>query len=233
MRARVRTFLADPEKRAYGLPKNEYRALVRGWLHELGESGIGALAFPGLTTDAPDLARFMVVFEELAIGDLSLLVKVGVQLGLFGGSVYFLGTERHRAMLPEVARMKLLGCFAMSEAAHGSNVGDLETTARYDHATRELVIHTPTEGARKDWIGGAAHDARIATVFAQLEVGGARHGVHAILVPLRDESGAMMRGVRAGDCGLKMGLNGVDNGRLWFDHVRVPVANLLDRFAQP
>jgi acyl-CoA oxidase len=28
-----------------------------------------------------------------------------------------------------------------------------------------------------------------------------------------------------------MGLNGVDNGRLWFDQVRVPVTNLLDRFA--
>ena len=28
-----------------------------------------------------------------------------------------------------------------------------------------------------------------------------------------------------------MGLNGVDNGQLWFDHVRVPRDALLDAFA--
>lgn len=27
------------------------------------------------------------------------------------------------------------------------------------------------------------------------------------------------------------GLNGIDNGRIWFDHVRVPRENLLNRFA--
>jgi acyl-CoA oxidase len=37
--------------------------------------------------------------------------------------------------------------------------------------------------------------------------------------------------VRIEDRGLKIGLNGVDNGRIWFDQVRVPVENLLDRFA--
>ena len=38
--------------------------------------------------------------------------------------------------------------------------------------------------------------------------------------------------MRIEDCGAKLGLNGVDNGRLWFDHVRVPRENLLDRYAQ-
>ena len=41
-----------------------------------------------------------------------------------------------------------------------------------------------------------------------------------------------MPGVRIEDCGLKAGLNGVDNGRLWFDDVRVPRENLLDRYGQ-
>ena len=56
--------------------------------------------------------------------------------------------------------------------------------------------------------------------------------MHAILVPLRDATGKLLKGVRAGDSGLKMGLNGVDNGRLWLDRVRVPVTSLLDRFAK-
>ena len=39
-------------------------------------------------------------------------------------------------------------------------------------------------------------------------------------------------GVRIEDCGAKLGLDGVDNGRLWFDQVRVPRDNLLDRYAE-
>ena len=231
VRARVREFLARPELRAYGLPTERYRELVRGWLRDLCDAGIGRWAFPGVTSEVADLSSFMVAFETLALGDLSLLVKAGVQLGLFGGSIFFLGSERHRALLEDVATLRLPGCFAMSESGHGSNVADLETVARYDHDTRELVISTPRESARKDWIGGAAHDAQLATVFAQLEVAGVGHGVHAVLVPIRDATGNVLPGVRVGDCGLKMGLNGVDNGRLWFDGVRVPVENLLNRFA--
>jgi acyl-CoA oxidase len=38
-----------------------------------------------------------------------------------------------------------------------------------------------------------------------------------------------MPGVRIDDCGEKIGLDGVDNGRLWFDDVEVPWDALLDR----
>jgi hypothetical protein len=38
-------------------------------------------------------------------------------------------------------------------------------------------------------------------------------------------------GVRIQDHGPKMGLNGVDNGRIWFDHVRVQRDAMLDAFA--
>ena len=75
----------------------------------------------------------------------------------------------------------------------------------------------------------------MAVVFAQLHTGPAearRHGVHALLVPIRDEDGEPLPGVRLEDCGAKLGLNGVDNGRIWFDHVRVPREALLDRYAQ-
>jgi len=51
-----------------------------------------------------------------------------------------------------------------------------------------------------------------------------------VLVPIRDSRGVARRGVTLRDCGPKMGLPGVDNGEIVFDHVRVPRANLLDRF---
>lgn len=119
----------------------------------------------------------------------------------------------------------------MTETGHGSNVRDVETTARFDPATDELVVHTPHARAAKDYIGNAAAHGRMATVFARLVVADEDHGVHAILVPLRDERRRILPGIRIEDCGLKEGLNGIDNGRIWFEHVRVPRANLLDRFA--
>lgn len=231
--AEVRAFLADPRHRAgFGLTTAEQRAQCQAWLIELAARGFGRDAFPGVTSDAPDIAPFLARFEGLAFGDLSLLIKFGVQFGLFGGSLYHLGSERHRALLPDVAALRLCGCFAMSETGHGSNVADLETTARYDEASGEFEIHTPRESARKDWIGGAATYARMATVFAQLEVAGVSHGVHAFLLTIRDEQGRLLPGVHAADAGRKRGLNGVDNGKLWFDRVRVPRTAMLDRFAR-
>ena len=178
-----------------------------------------------------DLGASVTGLEMIGHGDLSVFVKAGVQFGLFGGAITNLGTERHHERyLPAMADLSLPGCFAMTETGHGSDVQSILTTATHDTETDELVIHSPSLAARKDYIGGAARDARLAAVFAQLVVGGENHGVHCVLVPIRDESGAALPGVTIGDCGSKMGLRGVDNGRLLFDSVRVPRENLLNRY---
>jgi acyl-CoA oxidase len=161
------------------------------------------------------------------------MVKAGVQFGLFAGAILHLGTEKHHERyLADAIGGRLLGCFAMTETGHGSNVQALGTTATYDEAAGEFVVHTPTEAARKDYIGNAARHGRMAAVFAQLVVGGESHGVHCLLVPIRDEEGTALPGVTLSDCGPKLGLNGVDNGRIGFDQVRVPRDALLDRYAQ-
>lgn len=220
-------FRVDP-----GIDTRAYRREVMGWLRLLTNRGYGALPYPEEHGGKGDIAAGIAVFETLALRDLSLTVKFGVHFGLFGGSVLLLGTERHHARwLGPIASLDLPGCFAMTETGHGSNVREIRTTARYDEATREFVVTTPDDAARKDYIGNAAVDGRMATVFAQLEVGGESHGVHALLVPLRDADGRTLPGIRIEDCGHKVGLNGVDNGRIWFHDVRVPRENLLDRFA--
>jgi acyl-CoA oxidase len=120
----------------------------------------------------------------------------------------------------------------MTETAHGSNVQRIDTTATYDPQTQEFVIDTPHESARKDYIGNAACHGRMAAVFAQLIVQGASQGVHCLLVPIRDHDGKVAERVEIEDCGEKLGLNGVDNGRISFDQVRVPREALLDHYAQ-
>ena len=69
-------------------------------------------------------------------------------------------------------------------------------------------------------------------MFAQLNVDNEWHGVHAILVPIRDGvAGPMMPGCTVNDMGHRMGLNGVDNARLSFENVKVPRENLLNKYS--
>ncbi|HEX4189406.1 MAG TPA: acyl-CoA dehydrogenase [Marmoricola sp.] len=209
-----------------------FRERVKDVVIELAGTGQTALGFPIEYGGGGDIGASIAAFETMAFGDLSVLVKIGVQFGLFGGAILQLGTERHHdAYLADVVAGEVLGCFAMTETGHGSNVQALGTTATYDLSTREFVITTPDESSRKDYIGNAAEHARLAVVFAQLEIGGQSQGVHAFVVPIRDDKGRPLPGVRTEDDGRKIGLNGVDNGRLSFDGVRIPRENLLNRYA--
>ncbi len=234
VRARVREALARPELSIPDeIPRDEYRERTLAAVKVLADMGLGAAAFPREWGGLGDPGAAVAAFEELALGDLSVLVKFGVQFGLFGGGIAQLGTEKHhRRYLPQVASLALPGCYAMTETGHGSNVRDLRTTADYDPATGEFVITTPDDDARKDYIGNAALHGRMATVFARLRIGTDDHGVHAFLVHIRDAHGVTAPGVRIEDCGAKEGLNGVDNGRIWFEGVRVGSDALLDRFAR-
>ncbi|MFE7672109.1 acyl-CoA dehydrogenase [Streptomyces albidoflavus] len=213
------------------LSLDAYRERVRELVVEMAATGQTGMGFPREYGGGGDVGASIAAFETLAFGDLSVLVKVGVQFGLFGGAILQLGTERHHdAYLPDLITGKLMGCFAMTETGHGSNVQALGTVARYDAQSQEFVLTTPGEQARKDYIGNAARHGEVAVVFAQLEVDGTSEGVHAFVVPIR-AGGEPAPGVRIEDDGRKMGLNGVDNGRLHFDGVRVPREALLNRFA--
>jgi acyl-CoA oxidase len=68
----------------------------------------------------------------------------------------------------------------MTELRSGSNIPAFETTATYDVAREEFLLETPTLGATKWWIGGAAHTATHSAVFAQLLVRGKRLGVRML-----------------------------------------------------
>ena len=232
VRRQIRDILSRPEfAPPVAMPTAEYRELVLTWMRTIAAEGLTAPGFPVEYGGHGDAGANIAGFETIAFGDLSLLVKFGVQFGLWGGAIHQLGTRaHHERYLRATATLELTGCFAMTETGHGSNVQALETTATYDPATDEFVIHTPSESARKDYIGNAACHARLAAVFAQLIVDGEGHGVHALVVPLRDGQGTLRDGVGIEDCGEKMGLNGVDNGRIWFDHVRVPRHALLNHY---
>lgn len=230
---KVKTVIADPAF-TYRQPNSlfEYRNQVLEWCQHLATQGFGAMGYPKAHGGGGDMAAYFSIMEALSYHDLSLVIKFGVQFGLFGMSVYFLGTEKHhRKYLKDIGSLKLPGCFAMTETGHGSNVKGILTTATYQHANQSFIIHTPHRSARKEYIGNAAMHGQMATVFAKLVLNGTDYGVSAFLVPLRDPQGNPLPGITIEDCGRKMGLNGVDNGVIYFDQVEIPKENMLDRYA--
>ncbi|KAK9247357.1 acyl-CoA oxidase-domain-containing protein [Lipomyces tetrasporus] len=158
--------------------------------------------------------------------DMGLLTRTGVHYGLFFGSLRGSASPKQFQywVAQGAAEMKgMVGCFCMTELAHGSNVAGLETTATFDERTDEFIIHTPQIGATKWWIGGAAHTATHTICFARLIVKGKDYGVKSFVVPLRDPKTYDLKpGVSIGDLGKKMGRDGIDNGWVQFSYVRIP-----------
>ena len=231
-RREAREMLKDPLFwRDDSLGMDAHRERTLGQLHELVARKAVHRAFPKRFGGEENNGANIAGFEELVAADPSLQIKSGVQWGLFGSAVLQLGTEKHHEKwLPGIMSLDIPGAFAMTETGHGSDVAAIGTTATYDPATEEFVIHTPFRGAWKDYLGNAALHGKAATVFAQLITNGVNHGVHCFYVPLRDDEGNFLPGIGGEDDGLKGGLNGIDNGRLHFDQVRVPRENLLNRY---
>ena len=212
--------------------KEKAREKVLSQVKLLAANGWGALAYPKAYGGEDNMECYASIFEHLMFIDGSLAIKFGVQFGLFGGSIHNLGSKRHHDQyLKATGETNLLGCFAMTETGHGSNVRGIKTTATYIHNEKALVIHTPGKNDNKEYIGNAL-DSKMASVFAQLIVNGKNRGVHAILVPLRNDKHEVLEGITVKDNGYKLGLNGVDNGKIWFNQVKVPVANLLDKYGR-
>ncbi|KAF7968804.1 hypothetical protein HWV62_29276 [Athelia sp. TMB] len=141
--------------------------------------------------------------------------------------------EQLRYWLPLAESGKIIGTYCQTEIGHGTFVRGLETTATFDPATDEFVIHSPTVSSTKYWPGGLGFSCSHAIVMAQLIVGGKDHGVHPFMVQLRSLTDyTPLVGIELGDIGLKMGYNATDNGYAVFTHVRIPRTHMMMRNSQ-
>lgn len=223
--------VSDPVFKQYTVTESnrkEIRGISFRWIKTFFEK-FGDLDYEQVKQNPGIFSLITNIFYEF---DASLSVKLGVHFNLYGKTIINLGTEKHRAFIDRMCNLNDIGCFGLTELRGGSNVRGVLTRADFDPKTREFIISTPVDVAMKFWIGAAAQLANMSVVMAQLYIGDKNYGVHGFIVPIRDKRDhTLLPGVIIGDCGLKVGLNAIDNGFMIFKNVRVPYDNLLDKFS--
>ena len=199
--------LAAEVDRDHRFPKEAVTAAAEAGLlgvlipREYGGLGLDALAF---TLCIDEFAR--------ACASTSVIVDVHTSVG--SEPILLFGTEEQkRRWLPRLASGELLGAFALTEPASGSDAASLKTSARRNGDGYVL-------NGTKVFITNIGH-AGLYIVFARTGPDERAAGVSAFLVP------ADTPGVRVGQVFKKMGLNGSPTGELVLEDVVVPVANRL------
>tara|TARA_R110002110_G_scaffold1531_7_gene6836 strand:+ start:1904 stop:3061 length:1158 start_codon:yes stop_codon:yes gene_type:complete len=187
------------------------------WL-KAGEAGLLCASIPenyggGGGTRAHDV----VISEE--IGRLGLGGGFGAGNGVHSNIVahYLLayGTEAQKLeWLPKMTSGELIGAIAMTEPGTGSDLQSVRTTARREGSN--YVIN-----GQKTFITNG-QNANIVFVVAKTDVNAGAKGVSIVVVETEK-----VQGFRRGRNLDKIGMHAQDTSELFFDDVRVPVANLL------
>jgi len=207
-------------------PSGEHRQQVMEWCRWFADQGYGKLGLP--PSRGGDPFEFQCLGYELGLHDFNLMMRFGLQFGFVMRAVSRLGSDSQQVWLDKIASMESVTCLAMTEVAHGSNIREMQTRAVFQD--NGFVLSNTEAGAAKNWVA-SAESSNLALVFAQLQVAGVSHGVHAFLVPLRDENGELLAGIQMERLSHPGGLNGLDYARLTFDEVKLDKGQLLNRHA--
>jgi alkylation response protein AidB-like acyl-CoA dehydrogenase len=203
--------LAAEVDRLHRFPEEAVKAAAEAGLlgilipREYGGAGLDALAFA-------------ICIEELAQACASTSVIVDVHTSVGSEPILLFGTpEQKRRWLPRLASGELLGAFALTEPAAGSDAASLQTSAR--KAGNGYVLNGTKVFITN--VGRAGMYVVFARTGEQDDKRGKASGVSAFLVP------ADLPGVRVGQVFKKMGLNGSPTGELVLEDVEVPAENRL------
>ncbi len=195
---------------------------VRFGLHELGLMGVSIPeAYGGFGATAKVYTR---VFGELGGTDPALTVYFGAHQSIGCKGIVLFGTEAQKQQyLPKCATGEYVAGFCLTEPGSGSDAQAMKTSAVPSADGTHYVLN-----GQKIWISNAGY-ADIFTVFAKVPVeidGKSKQRVTAFIVNAHAE------GVRLGKLEEKMGIKASDTRAVFFENVKVPMADRLGDVGQ-
>lgn len=180
---------------------------------ELGELGVLGMHLKGYGCPGRSAVEYGLAAMELEAGDSGIRTFVSVQGSLAMTAIHTWGTEEQKQeWLPRMAAGEVIGCFALTEPAAGSDPSSMTTFARRDGTGDDAgwVLN----GAKR-WIG-LASVAGVMVVWAMTD-----DGVHGFLVP------AGTPGVAAAPITQKLSMRASIQCDVVFDDVRLGPEALL------
>jgi len=187
------------------------RAIVR----KLAELGLMGILFPKEYGGAGmDYISYALILEELGRHDASVALTVESHNSLCSNHIYMFGNEaQKRRYLPQLTTGRVLGAWALTEPASGSDAAGLQTTATLDgdrwvlNGTKNFITQGSVAG--------------IYVVMALIDRAKREKGISAFILE-RDTPG-----FRVGRKEHKMGFRASDTAQLVFEEARIPRENLL------
>jgi alkylation response protein AidB-like acyl-CoA dehydrogenase len=180
---------------------------------EMGELGFYAPNLDGY--DLPNVSEtaYGLLMQELEAGDSGIRSMASVQGALVMYPIHAYGSEEQRERwLPALGSGDAVGCFGLTEPAHGSDPAAMETTA--EREGDEYVLD-----GTKTWITNAPI-ADVALVWAR-DVSAADRPVRGFLVET-DRSGVVTAEIDG-----KLSMRVSVTGELSLSEARVPAENVL------
>ncbi|MHB9150126.1 MAG: acyl-CoA dehydrogenase family protein [Thermoleophilia bacterium] len=180
-------------------------------LDELGELGLLGVCVPEEYGGAgADYLSFILVLEELSRGDAGLGVTVAVNTSLGTLPILEFGTDsQKREWVPKLAGGTVIGAYALTEPASGSDAASISLTARRDGDGYRLT-------GSKQFITNAGFAGLFVVMARTGPPGGGASGITAFLVPAGTE------GLILGREEEKLGLNSSSTRGLTLEDVWVP-----------
>jgi len=209
----VRRF-AEAEIAPHIMKWDEAQELPLDIIAKLGELGFMGPAVPeelgGAGLSTLDVA---VVMEELARVDPSIALAVAGHSGLCLQHLLESASAEQKAIyVPDLARGKKIGSWALTEPASGSDAAAMSTTAIREGDSYIL------NGSKSFITNGA--NASTFVIMAKTDPSKGKDGISALIVERE-------MGVVVGKKENKLGMRASDTVQLSFDQVRVPAKNLI------
>ncbi|MEA3358875.1 MAG: acyl-CoA dehydrogenase family protein [Thermodesulfobacteriota bacterium] len=187
--------------------------LLTSLLRKAGELGL-------LSTDMPEIyggseldkVSSVLVTERINQGIGGFLLAYGVQTGIGSLPIVFFGSpEQKKKYLPKLASGEMIGAYALTESAHGSDALTAETTAVLSDDGKYYILN-----GQKQFISNAAFCDLILT-YAQVD----STKFTGFIVERKWD------GVSVDEEEEKMGMHGGSTRSVIFQDVKVPVENVL------